>query len=101
MVTEIALITIDPAQAAAFEAAVQKAAPLFQSAKGCRGMGLERTVENPAQYRLVVRWETLEDHTLGFRGSPAFAQWRSLAGPYFAAPPEVCHVITVGSYFGQ
>ena len=100
MVTEIAQITIDPSQAAGFEAAVAQAAPLFRAARGCHGMALERTVEDPARYRLVVRWETREDHTVAFRGSPAFLEWRALAGPFFKAPPVVEHTLSVGNYFG-
>jgi len=100
MVTEIAHITIDPAQATQFEAAVARSAPLFRAASGCQGMALERTVEDPARYRLVIRWATLEDHTVAFRGSQAFVEWRALAGPFFAAPPVVEHMQAVGSYFG-
>jgi len=100
MITEIAHLTIDPARSTAFEAAVAEAAPLFRAARGCLGMALERTVEDAGKYRLVVRWQTLEDHTVGFRGSPGFQQWRALAGPFFTAAPEVWHVEEVGHYFG-
>ena len=99
MVTEIALLTIDPAKAAGFEAAVAKAAPLFQAAEGCRHMGLERVIERPGQYRLVVQWENVEAHMRGFRESPAFADWRALAGPYFTAPVDMVHSEVVAAYF--
>ncbi len=99
MVTEIALLTINPAQAADFEAAVAKAAPHFRVAKGCTGMALERVIENPSQYRLVVQWETLENHTRDFRESEDFKAWRALAGPFFAAPPTVDHSQNVARYF--
>jgi hypothetical protein len=39
----------------------------------------------------MIYWDTLEDHTVGFRGGPLFAQWRAIVGPFFAAPPEVEH----------
>jgi heme-degrading monooxygenase HmoA len=48
-------------------------------------------VENPERYVLMIYWETLEDHTVGFRESAAFAEWRAIVGPYFAAPPQVEH----------
>ena len=51
-----------------------KAAPLFQRAKGCRGMELQRSVERPNRYRLFVQWETLENHTVDFRGSADFQE---------------------------
>ena len=92
MVTEIAQIDVKPGSEAAFEAAVTEAAPLFQRAKGCRAMRLERSLEKPQRYRLVVEWETLENHTVDFRESADFQEWRRLAGPHFASPPDVEHV---------
>ena len=75
----------------AFEAAVREALPLFLNAKGCQGVTLHHVVEDAARYRLLIRWATLEDHTVAFRESPAFPQWRALASPFFAAPPVVTH----------
>jgi heme-degrading monooxygenase HmoA len=92
MITEIAQIDVKPGQEAAFEAAVAEAAPLFQRAKGCRAMRVERSIEKPQRYRLFVSWETLENHTVDFRESADFQEWRKLAGPHFASPPEVEHV---------
>ena len=99
MVTEIAVLTIDPAKAADFEAAVAEAAPLFKAADGCGGMALERVIERPGQYRLVVRWRNVEVHMQGFRESPAFSEWRVLAGPFFVAPVDMTHSETVAAYF--
>jgi heme-degrading monooxygenase HmoA len=95
MVTEIAQIDIKPGMEAEFENGVQKAAPVFKRAKGCRSMDLQRSVEKPARYRLLVGWETLENHTNDFRGSADFQEWRKLVGHCFAAPPEVEHVTQV------
>jgi len=91
VIFEMARIRVTPGEEAAFEAAVAAARPLFQNAKGCSGMELHRIVETPGDYLLLVRWNTLEDHTVGFRGSPDFQRWRQLAGPFFAAAPEVLH----------
>jgi len=91
MVTEIAVITINPERHSEFERSVAAAVPLFQGAAGCRSMRLEREIENPARYRLFVEWETIEHHTQDFRNSEAFKQWRALAGPYFVGAPEVVH----------
>jgi len=93
MVLEIAHIDVKPGLESAFEAGVAKAIPLFRSAKGCRGMDLQRSIERPTRYRLFVRWETLEDHTVGFRGSPQFQEWRNLVGPCFESPPDVEHTV--------
>jgi heme-degrading monooxygenase HmoA len=92
MIVEIAQIDVKPGHEGAFEAAVAEATPLFRAAKGCHGLQLQRGIERSAHYYLVVRWETLENHTVDFRGSAAFARWRELAGPHFAATPAVEHV---------
>src|SRR6201994_3548436 len=87
MVTEIAQIEVKPGTEKDFEAAVAKARPLFLRAKGGKGFELHRSVEKPSRYRLMVKWETLENHTVDFRGSDEFTAWRGLVGQYFAAPP--------------
>ena len=67
MIFEIAEIEVKPNEEEAFEAAVAKATPLFRRAKGCHGMELQRSIEKPSRYRLVVKWETVEDHMVHFR----------------------------------
>ncbi len=93
MVIEIAQIDVKPGLEAEFEAGVAKAVPIFQRAKGCRGLDLQRSLEKPSRYRLFVRWETLEDHTVAFRGSDDFQEWRRLVGHCFERPPEVEHTV--------
>ena len=92
MVTEIAQIDVKPGMEAEFEAGVKKAAPVFQRAKGCTSMALERSIEKPSRYRLFVGWQTVENHTVDFRGSADFQEWRKLVAHCFASPPEVEHV---------
>ena len=99
MIHEIAEITIKPATGAAFEAAVREAVPLFQRATGCLSMRIERTIERPETYRLVIGWATLENHTVDFRGSDDFQAWRGLVGGFFAEPPKVEHTETVVTGF--
>ena len=91
MILEIAQIDVKPGMEAEFEAGVAKAAPLFQRARGCRSLELHRSVEKPSRYRLFVGWETLEDHTVAFRGSDDFQEWRRLVGHCFESPPQVEH----------
>ncbi|CAL9389577.1 MULTISPECIES: antibiotic biosynthesis monooxygenase family protein [unclassified Streptomyces] len=95
MITEIAQIEIHPGQEQQFEEAVAKALPYFLAADGCDGVDLHRSIEHPSRYRLMVRWETVEHHTVTFRASEGFAKWRTLAGPHFATPPQVEHVHSV------
>ena len=92
MILEIAQIDVKPGMEQEFEAGVAKAAPLFKRAKGCNGMALNRSVEKPSRYRLFVKWDTIENHTVDFRGSADFQEWRTLVGHCFATPPEVEHV---------
>jgi quinol monooxygenase YgiN len=92
MVLEIAQIDVKPGMEQEFEAGVAKAVAVFRRAKGCGGLTLQRGVEKASRYRLFIQWETLENHTVDFRGSPDFQQWRTLVGHCFAAPPEVEHV---------
>jgi quinol monooxygenase YgiN len=99
MIHEIAYIEIAPEHAAAFEAAVAEAALYFRAAQGCRSFRLERIIEQPSHYRLVVGWDRVEDHMVTFRNSDGFQRWRELAGPYFATPPRVEHVETVVDVF--
>ena len=101
MILEIAQIDVKPGMEAEFEAGVAKAAPLFRRAKGCTALTLQRSVERPSRYRLFVTWETVENHTVDFRGSENFTEWRALVGQYFASPPEVEHtkkVVTSATY---
>lgn len=92
-VLEVALLSITPGMEAEFEAGVRQAVPLFQRAKGCRGMEVRRFVEKPHQYHLLVRWDTLENHMVDFRGSDDFQKWRACVGHCFSAPPEVHHTV--------
>lgn len=91
MIQEIASILIQPGKESDFEAAAAQAKPYFLRAKGCHGMQLYRSIENPQQYTLVVDWETVEHHMVDFRQSGEFQEWRRLAGPFFAQPPQVHH----------
>jgi len=92
MIMEIAQIEITPGMEKEFEAGVKKAAPIFKRAKGCSAMMLTRSHEHPQRYRLFVRWATVENHTVDFRGSADFQEWRKLVGHCFAGPPAVEHV---------
>jgi heme-degrading monooxygenase HmoA len=92
MVLEIAQIDVKPGMEGEFETGVAKAAPLFKRAKGCNSMVLQKSVEKPSRYRLFVGWGTVENHTVDFRGSADFQEWRKLVGHCFASPPEVEHV---------
>jgi heme-degrading monooxygenase HmoA len=97
MILEHADIHIDPAKAADFEAAIlHGASTVIAKAGGFHGFKVNRSIETPGRYILNIYWDTLEDHTVGFRQSPAFTEWRSIVGPFFLQPPVVEHLELVG-----
>lgn len=96
MILEIADMRIQPGQGAAFEAAIEGAfASVVARAKGFRGGKVHKGIESPDRYVVMLWWDTLEDHTEGFRGGPLFAEWRAAIGPYFAQAPAVEHFTLV------
>jgi heme-degrading monooxygenase HmoA len=96
MILEIADIRIAPGQQAAFDEAIARALKTVASrAKGVRGFKVNKGIESPERYILQIFWDTLEDHTVGFRQSPLFTEWRAIVGPFFASPPVVEHFTLV------
>ena len=92
MILELADIRIQPGQNAAFEEAIQRGLnTVIHKAKGFQGYKVNRGIESTERYILQIFWDTLEDHNVGFRESPAFAEWRGIVGPFFAGPPVVEH----------
>lgn len=95
MITEHALITIQPGRQADFEAAFPQARAVISQAEGFVDLQLQRGIESDTTYLLLIRWQTLEAHTVGFRQSERFGQWRALIGPFFANAPAVDHFAPV------
>ncbi len=91
MFLEHALINVTPGEESAFEADYAQARTVLASSPGCRRIQLHRGVEHPSRYLLLVEWETIDDHLVGFRQSANFAKWRALIGPHFDGVPEVDH----------
>ena len=98
MILEAAVMQVKAGDEAAFEAAMLTAAPVIAGAAGYISHELQRCVETPGRYLLLVRWETVEAHTVGFRQSAAFAEWRGIVGPFFAGAPDVLHYETALSW---
>jgi heme-degrading monooxygenase HmoA len=92
MILEIADLRIHPGQNAAFDEAINRGLrEVIAHAKGFQGFKVNKGIESPERYVLQIFWETLENHTVDFRESDAFAQWRAIVGPFFAAAPVVEH----------
>ncbi len=92
MILEVADIRIQPGKQAEFDAAIQRGVEtVIAKAAGFSGYKVNKCIETPERYLLQIWWVTLENHTVDFRGSPAFADWRAIVGPFFAQPPLVEH----------
>jgi heme-degrading monooxygenase HmoA len=92
MILELVDIRIQPGQQAAFNEAIQRGVEtVIAHAKGFEGYKVNRGIESPERYVLQIFWTTLENHTVDFRESPAFAEWRAIVGPFLAQPPMVEH----------
>jgi heme-degrading monooxygenase HmoA len=97
MILEVADIRIRPGEQAAFDEAIQRGlTTVISQAKGFRGWKVNKGIESPERYLLQIFWDTLENHTVDFRGGPLFTQWRAIVGPFFAQPPQVEHFTLVG-----
>ncbi|MGP1677013.1 MAG: antibiotic biosynthesis monooxygenase family protein [Burkholderiales bacterium] len=92
MILEIADIRVKAGAQARFEAAIEKGVKnVIPIAQGFMGYKVNKGIESPQRFVLMIFWQTLDNHTEDFRQSPAFQEWRALAGPYFAGPPVVEH----------
>ena len=92
MILEVADIRILPGQQALFEQAAHKGIQtVIAKSKGFKGYQVRHSIETATRYLLLLEWDTLEDHTVGFRSSPAYAEWRAIVKDFFAEPPFVEH----------
>lgn len=91
MILEVAILNVIPEKKAEFEASFRASSEIISSAKGWRGHELQQCLEVSNRYILLVKWEALEDHTLGFRESPAYQVWKKNLHQYYHPFPEVEH----------
>jgi len=91
MILEIAILNVIPGQAAAFESAFAEAKDIISSMPGFESLELQRCVEAPNRYALLVRWATLEDHVAGFRQSPQYQKWKALLHHFYDPFPTAEH----------
>ncbi|CAB4882958.1 MAG: antibiotic biosynthesis monooxygenase [Actinobacteria bacterium] len=97
MIREMVFVDVLPEHHDEFEAAVARAVESSLSpSEGFIDFVLARGVERPNTYSMIINWETLEDHTVGFRESERFVTWRELIGPFFAVAPTVDHWTPLG-----
>mgnify|MGYP003581562190 CR=1 FL=1 len=91
MILEMAVLQVKPGRASDFQEAFREAAPIIAGAAGHIAHELHRCVEDPDRFLLLVRWQTLDDHTRGFRGSPQYQRWKALLHHFYVPFPRIEH----------
>lgn len=91
MILELAILDVRPSETSEFEAAFDEAKAIISAMPGFDHLQLQRCVENPNRYVLLVGWDRLEDHTEGFRGSADYERWRDLLHHFYDPFPSVEH----------
>jgi heme-degrading monooxygenase HmoA len=89
MILEVAVLDVKPGMTAEFEVAFSTASNIIAGMPGYISHELQRCMENTNRYLLLVRWQTLEDHTIGFRQSAEYEEWRSLLHHFYDPFPTV------------
>jgi heme-degrading monooxygenase HmoA len=98
VILEVAILNIREGMTDEFETAFQQASPIIASRRGYISHELQRCLEAPNRYILLVCWETLEDHTVGFRQSAEYQEWKRLLHHFYDPFPTVEHFEVVLSY---
>ena len=101
MILEVAILDVHEGQTAEFEAAFQQAAPLIAATPGYAAHELQKCIENPHRYILLAHWQTLEAHTIGFRQSPQYQEWKRSLHHYYDPFPTVEHFTPVVAYVAE
>jgi heme-degrading monooxygenase HmoA len=91
MVLEIAALDIKVDELESFEEVLASAKNVISQSKGFISISFQKCLETPGKYLALIYWETLEDHTIGFRESELFKEWRAILSPYFYTPPFADH----------
>lgn len=91
MILEVAVLNVRPGRAADFEAAFARASSIISGMRGYLSHDLRRCIEVPDRYILLVEWESLEAHTVGFRSSPEYQEWKRLLHHFYDPFPTVEH----------
>ncbi len=98
MILEVAILKIKPETANEFESSFRKASRIISNMKGYIHHELQKCVEEDNKYILLVRWETLKDHTVGFLQSQEYQDWKTLLHHYYDPFPTVEHYVNIRLY---
>ena len=97
MILELADLAVLPGQEEQFVAAYRQAVAELHASPGFRSVRMTRGIESPSRFVLLVEWDDLEAHTVGFRGSERYTRWRAQIGPFFDGLPTVEHFTDVSA----
>ena len=95
MILEHAILPVTPGREADFEAALAEAVPIISSIPGFIDLQVSRSIETPNEYLLLVHWQSVEAHEVGFRGSSEYVRWRELLHGFYEPFPVVEHFAEV------
>ena len=95
MILEVAILDVTPGREQEFETAFGEAQKIISRMDGYISHQLQKCIEKDSRYILLVNWQTLEDHTIGFRGSEQYQEWRRLLHHFYDPFPEVEHYTSV------
>jgi heme-degrading monooxygenase HmoA len=95
MILEIATFVVIQGQEAEYEAAITAAYPILASIDGYCSHKLQRCIEQPNKFVFLVYWETLEAHTVTFRESPQYQDWKARLHHFYEGTPSVEHFTLV------
>lgn len=91
MILEMAVLNVIGGKGKEFLNAFSKAKKIIEKARGCISCELQRCIEKPDQYVLLIKWDKLEDHTEGFRQSPEYQEWKKLLHHFYNPFPDIKH----------
>ncbi|MBJ6360381.1 antibiotic biosynthesis monooxygenase family protein [Paenibacillus sp. GCM10012307] len=95
MILEVAILIVQPGKSSDFESQFRKAARLIASTRGYISHDLQKCVEVRDKYLLIVQWESIKAHSVGFKTSPLYEEWKAMLEPYFEEPPLEEHYIRI------
>ena len=95
MFLEHALLDVIPGQEAEFEEAFSRAREIITQSPGFISLKISKGIERPSTFLLLVEWQTLEDHTIGFRESARYQQWREILHRFYEPFPVVEHFVEI------
>ena len=91
MILEVVILHVKPGLESDFEATFKKASKIISSIDGYLSHELQKCIEVQGKYLLLVRWKTLESHTVEFRNSAEYQEWKKLLHHFYEPFPTVEH----------